>query len=138
MTDEAALRRTCYYAPDDDAPRLVLCDWLEERGQLAEASLIRRMVYAPSYTFTWNRRSQHGSHTHAETRRAITGLKGTIETLYRDHWQRLPGVERITVRRGFIESILTSASTFLDHASPFFGWHPITTVHLCLRFAKPR
>jgi len=41
-------------APDDDAPRLVYADWLEEHGQPERAGLIRWMIRVPSYIFTWN------------------------------------------------------------------------------------
>src|SRR5947209_12141117 len=35
------LLASCKNQPEDDAPRLVLADWLEENGQLARADFIR-------------------------------------------------------------------------------------------------
>src|SRR5437660_10147305 len=32
LTDQALLLRAVLAAPDDDAPRLIFADWLEERG----------------------------------------------------------------------------------------------------------
>ena len=39
--DEAAFLRTIIDAPDDDGPRLVYADWLEEHGETARAEFIR-------------------------------------------------------------------------------------------------
>jgi uncharacterized protein (TIGR02996 family) len=130
MTDEAAIRRACCYAPEDDAPRLVLCDWLEERGQQAEAFIIRRMIYMPSYTFHWRRGAAHGRHSHAEERKDIIGLKGAIEAVYRKEWDTLPGVEGITIRRGMVEAVTIPSSAFLTGAGAVFTRHPVVSVRL--------
>src|SRR5271166_2712108 len=44
MTDEYALLARIKGTPDDDFPRLVLADWLDEHGQPARAELIRLQV----------------------------------------------------------------------------------------------
>ena len=44
MTDESAFLRTILDRPDDDAPRLVYADWLEERGDTARAEFIRVQI----------------------------------------------------------------------------------------------
>ena len=58
MTPElSAILRACKDEPDDDAPRLVLADWLEDRGDEERARFIRRQVAAPpghSHTGTPN------------------------------------------------------------------------------------
>ncbi len=41
MTDRAALLRSILAAPDDDAPRLVYADWLDENGEPERAEFIR-------------------------------------------------------------------------------------------------
>jgi uncharacterized protein (TIGR02996 family) len=41
MTDEEALLRAVCEEPDDDGPRLVYADWLEEHGNAARAEFIR-------------------------------------------------------------------------------------------------
>jgi uncharacterized protein (TIGR02996 family) len=41
MTDASALLAAIRAAPDDDAPRLVYADWLDEHGQLERADFIR-------------------------------------------------------------------------------------------------
>jgi uncharacterized protein (TIGR02996 family) len=39
--DRDALLRAIVAAPDDDAPRLVYADWLDEHGEAARAEFIR-------------------------------------------------------------------------------------------------
>jgi uncharacterized protein (TIGR02996 family) len=44
MLDEAAFIHTICSSPDDDGPRLVYADWLEERGDCARSEFIRCQV----------------------------------------------------------------------------------------------
>lgn len=44
MTDRAALYRSILERPDDDLPRLVYADWLEENGESERAEFIRRQI----------------------------------------------------------------------------------------------
>jgi len=44
MSDYAALLRAVLVSPDDDLPRLVLCDWLEEHGEAELAKSIRTAI----------------------------------------------------------------------------------------------
>jgi uncharacterized protein (TIGR02996 family) len=41
MTDRDALYRAILAHPEDDTPRLVYADWLEENGRSEEAEIIR-------------------------------------------------------------------------------------------------
>jgi uncharacterized protein (TIGR02996 family) len=41
VSDEEALLRAIWAEPDDDAPRLVYAEWLEENGQSERAEFIR-------------------------------------------------------------------------------------------------
>lgn len=52
-TDEDALLAAIAAAPDDDAPRLVYADWLQERGADAKAEYLRtvaKLMHAPNDT----------------------------------------------------------------------------------------
>jgi uncharacterized protein (TIGR02996 family) len=44
MSELHALLRACKADPDDDAPRLILADWLEEHGQSERAAVVRTQV----------------------------------------------------------------------------------------------
>jgi uncharacterized protein (TIGR02996 family) len=45
MTEEDTFIRAIQAAPDDDAPKLVYADWLEEFGEPAKGIALRRSVY---------------------------------------------------------------------------------------------
>jgi uncharacterized protein (TIGR02996 family) len=130
VTDAFAFISAIHAAPHDAAPRLVYADWLDENGEPGRADLIRRMFRVPSYVFKWSRRAQHGRHVHAESIGAIRGLRGRVETVYRDEWPLLPGVELIQVSRGLIESIAVRPQPFLAHAGEIFARHPVRDVQL--------
>src|SRR5262245_4910665 len=60
--DESALLRAVIEAPEDDGPRLIYADWLEERGRHERAELIRLQValattppYEPLWQELWER-----------------------------------------------------------------------------------
>jgi len=130
VTDATAFIHAIHAAPHDAAPRLVYADWLDENGEPARADLIQRMCKVPTYVFKWSRRAQHGRHVHAESIGAIRGLRGRVETVYRDEWLHLPGVEFTQVCRGFIEYIAVRPLPFLAHAGQIFARHPIRDVRL--------
>src|SRR5689334_6445745 len=44
MSDRDALFQAVLHAPDDDAPRLVFADWLDENGEADRAEFIRGFV----------------------------------------------------------------------------------------------
>ncbi|MDY3562002.1 TIGR02996 domain-containing protein [Gemmata sp. JC673] len=44
MSEEAALLRAIYAEPDDDTPRLVYADWLDENGQPGRAEFVRTQI----------------------------------------------------------------------------------------------
>lgn len=46
-TEFTALIRTCKAEPDDDAPRLILADWLDDHGEPERAAFIRRQILTP-------------------------------------------------------------------------------------------
>ena len=47
MSELRALIRACKAEPDDDAPRLILADWLEEHGEGERAAFIRAQIARP-------------------------------------------------------------------------------------------
>src|SRR5689334_11806572 len=102
--DDAFLQAICDN-PDDDAPRLVYADWLEERGDAARAEFIRvqcRMAHLPP------------DDPHQR------GLRDRVQELLRAHgdaWrEELPGWARqdCVFRRGFVEKVTGAAVGFLS------------------------
>jgi uncharacterized protein (TIGR02996 family) len=116
MTDGEALMRAILEAPDDDAPRLVFADWLQENGRDGAATYIRfavanrEGVWLPLGTA-----ALHGPHP----------LAG-----HPKKWTRDPTNGRAEVSRGFIRSIELEPAHFLRIAAELFETEPITRVQL--------
>ncbi len=130
--DAVAFIRTMHRSPDDDAPRLVFADWLDDHGEHERAALIRRMVRVPSYRFFWrqSRTAHRPKHEHKEPVNAIRGLKPKLSALCREEWGARRGVEQVVIRRGFAEAVTMPAHVFLATAGDLFARHPFREVHL--------
>lgn len=124
MTDGDRLLRSILAAPDDDAPRLIYADWLEENGQTDRAEFIRvqcasAMLEEKSKTrdFSIIRRiklvalderalelfSTHGA--------AWFGPNAT--TIPPSERERQAGGEFRIVRRGFVEHVAADLATLI-------------------------
>lgn len=53
MSDQQALRAAILDAPQDDAPRLIYADWLDEHNHSELATFIRAQVYQPKDVCGW-------------------------------------------------------------------------------------
>ena len=107
--------------PDDDAPRLVFADWLEDNGNPSRADFIRvqcELAQIPN------------------DERRLLGLKQREADLLRRHQQcwTAPVAEcRVSwpvFRRGFIEAVDVSAAVFVEGSSRLFALAPIREVTL--------
>jgi uncharacterized protein (TIGR02996 family) len=118
---EPFLQRIRAY-PDDDAPRLILADWLEEQGgeSAARAQFIRVQIALAGLKSSDPRRDgliaaeralleQHHQQWEAPFRRLATGL---------------------IFRRGFVEELNVDARDFVRHAHDLFAAGPIRHLHL--------
>lgn len=92
MTDRDALLRAIIEAPDDDAPRLIYADWLDENGDPARAEFIRvqcDMHGMPNPDDRWNqllRRSKALLRTNAK--RWLKELPGKPAVSWSDRYTR--------------------------------------------------
>lgn len=105
MSDEPALLAAIRAHPDEDTPRLIYADWLDENGQPERAEFIR-LQCLPEPT-----QEQEG--------RAID-----LEEQNRGRWLARLGVPQFTearweFRRGFPEFLQTDAGLFLDRFDAF-------------------
>lgn len=119
MQDAVAFHRLIAAAPEDDAPRLVYADWLEERGD-------------PRGTFI---RVQCALARLAEDHPSRRDLEHVEDQLFKTHgaaWAH--GIaERVggfAFRRGMIEEITIRADAFLKHAPHVLNLGTIRTVHV--------
>src|SRR5215472_16114924 len=56
MSDHAGFLKAICDSPDDDVPRLVYADWLDEQGQAARSEFIRVQLALAPLEGTWGER----------------------------------------------------------------------------------
>ena len=124
MTErEARLRAVCEN-PDDDTPRLVLADWLQENGDEPRAEFIRVQVeqsrLKPGTVPDWK--------CYSRARKLFTshGRAWEQQIVANDEFRWDEFV------RGFAEGVaVTSIATFKDFAKPIFSRTPLTKLLIC-------
>jgi len=139
MTHEEAFIQAMREAPNDDAPRLIYADWLEEHGQADRAEFIRVQC-----------RLARGTGTASEQ----AGLRARAEGLLREHWNEWVGPLRALVgpwrdrygerwlgeeyhpeglhrfRRGFVDALTLDAANFLRNVTPLKRLVPLRELRL--------
>ncbi len=125
MTDGDALRRAVLADPDDDTPRLVYADWLDENDQPDRAAFVRAQVEAV-------RADPFGPAARAAAARAARLLDA-----HRLRWYRpLRGVIRAEFERGFVGLLEVEPTGFVPEARALFAAEPVQALRL-VRFAAP-
>lgn len=120
---DIALMQTIIEQPDDDTPRLIYADWLEEQGQQPRGEFIRVQCEAADLF----RRGKN-------LPRAF-GLRERQNALLRKHektWIKefQPFVENWTFERGFIEYVALAAQRFLEQGDFLFARAPLRRLYL--------
>ena len=122
-TTQAAILRTILDNPDDDTPRLVLADWLDENGEADRAEFIRVQIDLSRL---------------AVSSPQASSLKSREQELLRAHeaeWRaRLPelhGVRWESFDRGFVSAVrVDDPALFHAHARAIFEAAPIQQLNL--------
>jgi uncharacterized protein (TIGR02996 family) len=143
----AALLRAICADPDDDTPRLVAADWLEEHGDADRAAFIRIQVELARLevaglgksleAYEWRKKeraylgpySVYPSIWAAEACpqlvRVIPGERGKpLESM------RVEGADRVTFRRGFVEGVICPAAEWLRHGEAVRKRQPVRVLTL--------
>ncbi|HKB05988.1 MAG TPA: TIGR02996 domain-containing protein [Gemmataceae bacterium] len=99
--------------PDDDAPRLVYADWLDEHARHERAALIRLQV-------------EHARLPAYDPRRQVLARQANrLLDLYRDAWvaelPRLPGITWGAFERGFVATVMAESYTRFRRAEDEIG-----------------
>lgn len=126
MLDEEALLDEIRSVPEDDVPRLMLADWLEEQGD-PRAELIRVQLELATCGPDDPRRESlvnHESRLIADRRPALIRRLNPL------------GVRDVRFARGFVDRILLEGSAFLDRPRTLFRYAPVLT-GLMLRKLAP-
>jgi uncharacterized protein (TIGR02996 family) len=117
--EEAAfLDRVCA-DPDDDAPRLIFADWLDERGDprgefiRVQVALARLPAGDPGAADLCDREATLLARYHARWSEPLKGVAGWTE-----------------FRRGFVETVNIEARTFFRRAPDLFRLAPVRHVRL--------
>jgi uncharacterized protein (TIGR02996 family) len=108
-TEQQALLRTILENPDDDAPRLVYADWLDERGDadnFGRARLIRLQIAGQDPEVELLEQ--------ADNRWVADWLRG----------------KKATWARGFIQEVQCESADWVEHADEVLMEHPIKRVTL--------
>jgi uncharacterized protein (TIGR02996 family) len=134
MTQEEAFIQAIRSAPEDDAPRLIYADWLEEHGQAERADFIRiqcRLFGIPEAdpsAATLRARAEEmlrdNWHTWVSPLRELVGPKYDRygETWMSEDYQP-EGLRRF--RRGFVDAITLDAERFLAQAKTVLELLPL-------------
>src|SRR6266545_3163408 len=108
VSNRDALLAAILAEPEDDTPRLVYADWLDEHDEPERAEFIRIQHRLP----TLSRRTN-------EAKCLILREANLRQKLFK-HLDKLPFAEVIT-RRGFVESVTSALHVFAKHAAELRG-----------------
>src|SRR4051794_28353385 len=120
MTHEEAFLQAILDAPEDDAPRLVYADWLEEHGQPERAAFIRLHIELARLDQDDSRRD--------EVRRQLGPMLHGQEAAWRARLGR--GVDGLRLARGFAEGVRMTAANWLRRGRRLLEAAPIRGVAL--------
>lgn len=118
--DEAFLEEICT-RPDDDAPRLIYADWLDEHDQSARAEFIRAQIEMT--------RLSSGSRRFAVLRRRALAFLAE----HREGWLRdLPSWARAgsEFHRGFVRHVFCTALHFIKQGEQLLRAAPVQSLRL--------
>lgn len=126
--------------PDDDTPRLVFADFLDDVGEAARAAFIRlHVTYAREARKTYRKKMER------QINHALRGVvtmrsQAWVAAILDDERMGLsvngwgytvvPVNHLATVRRGFVDSIVTPPGRFVETGARLMASHPIQSVEL--------
>jgi uncharacterized protein (TIGR02996 family) len=133
MTQEKAFLQAIFENPDDDAPRLIYADWLDENGQPDRAEFIRlqcELEKVPAGHLPPPVLDRRGRTRDTIRSTSRNKLIKRAASLLKKHGKQWAGPLRRTVRgyeyrRGFIEAIEIATQQFIDNGEKLFQLAPI-------------
>ena len=123
MSDHDALLRAIGEQPEEDTPRLMYADWLEEQGESDRADFVRNQVEL-------GRCESNGAERHRLVKKNVYYLTNFVRR-WRDELPRIPGIEWGDFNRGLIEEVRAShEAPVLAHAGEIFAVSGIHVLRL--------
>jgi uncharacterized protein (TIGR02996 family) len=131
VSDDRAFEQDILANPDDDAPRLVYADWLEEHGDPARAARAEfiRVQYALQGLAP-------GDARRPQLEERERDLRAAHEAAWVAPLRELGEVRAWEFRRGFVEKVALRATEFLGVAGRLFAVAPVR--ELCLDIDSTR
>ncbi|AWM38470.1 hypothetical protein GobsT_33790 [Gemmata obscuriglobus] len=128
MNDHDALLRAIGEQPEEDTPRLMYADWLEEQDQPERADFVRNQV-------ALNRPGLSGEERTPLVRKNRFYLDNWVPS-WKAELPRIPGIEWGDFRRGLIEEVLADGpASVVDRAAEIFA---VPGIHILrLRWLVP-
>jgi uncharacterized protein (TIGR02996 family) len=119
MPDRETFQRMIADNPDDDGPRLVYADWLEEQGDTAEAEYIRVQCQR-------NRLPADDQEGRARLTAQVEDTEKRLAGEWKARLPRFPGVTWGPFHRGAVEMVLIDrAEPLLQHGEAIFAAVPV-------------
>jgi uncharacterized protein (TIGR02996 family) len=115
MSQRQAFIDAILASPDDDAPRLIYADWLEERGESARAEFIRVQCELARLDVAENR--------YPELHVRQLDLLAQHEQEWLEEWS--DRLVRWEFQRGFLHAVTITPAPFLDRGEELFRHHPV-------------
>jgi uncharacterized protein (TIGR02996 family) len=115
MSEQADLYRAVLANPEDDAPRLIYADWLDEHGQPERAEFVRVQCATeriPPRTARWRPLNDRAQELEREWRADWTGRAKEM-------------VYDARLRRGFVDRVLLTLDQFAESAAELVRLEPI-------------
>jgi len=120
VTDENAFLQAVIADPDDDAPRLIYADWLDENGQSERAEFIRVQIALARMPSDDLRRQD-----------LLTREVSLFQAFGMAWVADLPAMVREPrFNRGFVDTLICRAPAFLDHGGLLFQATPAQHLRL--------
>lgn len=122
MSEQKALIAAIRETPDDDAPRLIYADWLEEKGgdaNVERAAFIRTQIERATLP-------EHDPRQIELEARELQLLRQFAKAWCGSHFL----FKKSRFRRGFIEYVHVNLQHFLHHRRQFFDLEPVRDVSL--------
>jgi uncharacterized protein (TIGR02996 family) len=129
MDDGPALLAAILAHPDEDTPRLVYADWLQEHGDAERAEFIRLQCELARDDAEDEANGRMG--TNPLRRRAVELLmSGRNAVAWRGDLVRLLPRGESLFRRGFVGSVTCGGDDWVRHADAILAAHPVRQVRL--------